>query len=329
MKPLVKVLCCTFFLASILIISGCRRAQTFSLANSPTPVSVASPVPTNSPSPAPANLPPPTRNSATPVPAEYQSLYAELAKPLDDFANRLNAQPKIEPRALTFAAELLPANGNRGEELLSAQAYQATLLYLDRLQSLGVRGVKVAIKYPLLSPDFPRSSEYLAFYKKVAQELKQRKITMLAGTGIVFADPAFSNVPVKHRGWTLDQLKQEMRRHTETSVREIQPDYVTVANEPSTETELTGVAFNVRDFTDYVNFVLQGLDRKGVLVGAGTGNWDDPAYIESLAKNTSVDYIGLHIYPVNRDYLARAIQDADLARAHAKRIWIRYGISSH
>lgn len=256
------------------------------------------------------------------VPAEYQLLYTYLDGKLDDFAKQLNAQPKTEPHEITFAAELIVANGNRGEELLRDETFEGMKVYLDRLQSLGVGGVKVAIKYPLLAPDWPRSSEYLAFYKKVARELRQRNMKMLAGTGVAFTQPEFSNVPVNYRGMTLDKLKQGERQQVETIIREIQPDYVTVANEPSTQTELTGVPLNVRDYTEFVNFILKDLDRRGVLVGAGTGNWDDPAYIESLAKNTSVDYIDIHLYPINRGFTARAIQQVDIARANGKRILI-------
>ncbi len=273
--------------------------------------------------PAPPRIPSPSTAAApAPIPTEYQSLYTYLDGKLDDFAKQLNAQSKTDPRAITFAAELIVANGNRGEELLQEQTFAGVVMYLDRLQALGVRGVKVSIEYPLLAPDFPRSNEYLAFYKKVAQELRRRNMKMLAGTGVVFTQPEFSKVPVNYRGMTLDKLKQAMRQQVETIVREIQPDYVTVANEPSTQTELTGVAFSVPEYTEYVNFILRGLDRRGVWVGAGTGNWDDPAYIESLAKNTSVDYIDIHLYPIHRDFPARAIQQADIARAHTKRILI-------
>jgi hypothetical protein len=104
------------------------------------------------------------RHSA-PVPAEYQSLYTYLDGKLDNFAKQLNAQPKTDSGAITFAAELLVANGNRSEDLLQPQTFAGVVKYLDQLQALGVTGVKVAIKYPLLMPDWQHSREYLAFYK--------------------------------------------------------------------------------------------------------------------------------------------------------------------
>lgn len=296
-----KFLCVLLFTVSAVSVAACTRRDQPAPPRATSPSAVAAPAP---------------------IPAEYQPLYAYLGGRLDDFAKQLNAQPKMDPRGITFAAELIVANGNRGEDLLNDQTFAGVVMYLDRLQELGVRGVKVAMKYPLLMPDFPRSAEYIAFYKKVAQELRRRNMKMLAGTGVAFTQPEFSKVPVNYRGMTFDKLKQAMRQQVETIVREIQPDYVTVANEPSTETELTGVAFSVPEYTEYVNFILRGLDRRGALVGAGTGNWDDPAYIESLAKNTSVDYIDIHLYPVNRGFTARALEQADIARANGKRIII-------
>lgn len=260
--------------------------------------------------------------TAAAVPVDYQSLYKYLDGKLDNFSAQLSALPKKGAPELTFAAELLVANGNRGEELLQPQTFQAAKIYLDRLQTLGVHGVKVAIKYPLLTSDFPRSNEYIAFYKKISQELKQRNMKMLAGTGVAFTQPEFSSVKVNYRGMTIEKLKSSMRQHIETIAREIQPDYLTVANEPGTETELTGIKFSVADYADYVNSMLEGLDRRGILVGAGTGNWDDPAFIQALATSTSVDYIDIHFYPLNHEFTARAIQQANIARGAGKRLII-------
>ncbi len=254
------------------------------------------------------------------VPAEFQALYAELDQQLDDFAGRLQSQPKAGPRPLVFATELLVANSNRGQELLKEQAWRGSLLYLDRLQELGVRGVKVNIAYPLLSPEFPRSSEYLAFYKKLAQELKSRKMAILVGAGITFNEPAFSNVSFDYRKLTRERYLQAKRQHIETIIREIQPDYVTIANEPDTEGDITGFHMTLSEWTEMVNGLLKDLDHQGVLVGAGAGTWSDPAYIENLARIPTLNYIDIHIYPVNRDFMARAMRFADIARANNKRV---------
>ncbi|MDR7522455.1 MAG: hypothetical protein QN168_08330 [Armatimonadota bacterium] len=76
-------------------------------------------------------------------------------------------------------------------------------------------------------------------------------------------------------------------------------------------------------FTEVAQFVTNGLDRRGVRIGAGAGSWDDLAYFRSLAQHTSLDYLDAHIYPVNRDYVAdRVFRIAEIARGSGKRVVI-------
>src|SRR3990172_4829678 len=69
-----------------------------------------------------------------------------------------------------------PPTPNIGEPLFREQTWPAVILNLDRLQQLGVRGVKVAVKYPVLIPSFPRSADYLEFYRRVGQEVRRRNL---------------------------------------------------------------------------------------------------------------------------------------------------------
>ena len=108
------------------------------------------------------------------IPSEYQRLYKEISEKLDTLDEYLNSRNNGTQKKITFAAELLPANGHRGEKLLTEENYRGTLVYLDALQSLGIQGVKIAISYPLLAPDFPNSDGYLEYYKDVAQELRKK-----------------------------------------------------------------------------------------------------------------------------------------------------------
>jgi len=108
------------------------------------------------------------------IPSEYQRLYKEISEKLDTFDEYLNSHNNGTQKKITFGAELLPANGHQGEKLLTEENCRGTLIYLDALQSLGVQGVKIAISYPLLAPDFPNSDGYLEYYKDVAQELRKK-----------------------------------------------------------------------------------------------------------------------------------------------------------
>ncbi|MBI5304963.1 MAG: PD40 domain-containing protein [Chloroflexi bacterium] len=255
----------------------------------------------------------PAGASATTVPREYQSLAAELNARLDEFAARLDAQPRIAATPLVLAAELLPAHSSRGDDLLTNRTYQNALAYLDALQTLGARGVQITIGYPVLSVEFARTREYAAFYKRLAQEIRRRKMTLLVNASLPRAD---------YRPPSLEKYKQVKREHIAAIVREIQPDYLTLANEPATEAKITGLSIPLTSFIEHINFILGIVDHRNVWIGAGTGNGDDPAYIQALAKIPSVDYIDIHINAANRDGLTRLLEFAETARANNKHIVI-------
>jgi hypothetical protein len=254
------------------------------------------------------------------IPFEYQRLYNEISGKLDTFDKYLNSLSSGTENKITFAAELLPANGHQGEKLLTEENYTGTLAYLDALQSLGIQGVKISINYPLLAPDFPNSDRYLEYYKNLAQELRKRNMTILVAIGNLFVDPAFTDLQVSFSNLTFAEYRQTKRQIAERIVREIHPDYLTLANEPSTEAMTTGLKVTVSEFTETVRYVLNGLNRSGVLIGAGAGTWNNLDYVKSLAEDTDIDYVDIHIYPAN--YLEQALTIADIAHANNKRLII-------
>jgi len=251
---------------------------------------------------------------------KYQPLYNEISAKLDTFDNSLNSVPNGIKNKITFGAELLPANGHQGEKLLTEDNYEGTLVYLDALQSLGIQGVKVSINYPLLAPDFPNSDRYLEYYKNLAQELRKRNMKILVAIGNLFSDPSFTDLQVSFSNLTFAEYRQTKRQIAERIINEIHPDFLTLANEPSTEAMTTGLKVTVPEFTETVRYVLSGLDRSGVLIGAGAGTWNSLDYVKSLARNTDIDYIDIHIYPAN--YLEQALTMADIASASNKRLII-------
>ena len=259
------------------------------------------------------------------VPEEHRSLYTGLQQNLQEFNTYLDARdepgaPLEDERAPMFGAELITANAHRGEELLTENGYRGNLLMLDRLQALGVTGVTVQIAYPLLDPDFPRNAEYLAFYQRLADEIKRRGLTLVAKNGPLFQQAEFARIQVAYDDLTVDRYFAGRLQHVRTIAREVQPDYLTIANEPSSEQTVTGLRFGVPEYTRFVRDAVADVAGSGVLIGAGSGTWDRPDYVQSFAAETDVDYIDLHIYPVYGGYLRQAVEMADIAKAHAKRV---------
>ena len=261
--------------------------------------------------------------SAPPAPVQYVDLYAGLDAKLKAIDGVVTARSTGGKHDVTFSAELLPANANIGEPLFREQTWPAVLLNLDRLQQLGVRGVKVAVKYPVLIPSFPRSADYLDFYRRLGQELRRRNLKFLAQMTDGFRESAFSALPVEpyYAGLTWERYRREKRQMAETIIREIRPDYLTVQNEPGTQAHNTGLPMTVQNVTDLLEYVTRGLEKRGTLVGAGAGTWEDLAYAQSLSRIGAVDYLDMHIYPITRDYVNdRAFRFAEIAQRARKRL---------
>lgn len=260
--------------------------------------------------------------SAPAAPPPYADLYALLDARLRLIEEALDARG-AGARDVIFAAELLPANANIGEALFREQTWPLVLLYLNGLQRLGVRGVKVAVKYPVLLPGFPRSAEYLQFYRRVGGELRRRNVRFLAQMTDGFRPSAFSALPVEpyYAGLTWERYRREKRQMAEVIIREVRPDYLTVQNEPGTQAQNTGLPMTAQHVVDLLEQVTRGLDKRGTLVGAGAGTWEDLAYVQAMARVDALDYLDMHIYPITRDYVVdRAFRFAEIARRAGKRL---------
>jgi hypothetical protein len=260
---------------------------------------------------------------ASSVPSKYRRLYSELDQKLQGIDRFLTKQWNGQKYPMAFSVELLAANSHHGEALLREETFEANVMMLDRLRSLGVRGIMLGILYPVLNPSFHRSADYLNFYKRLAFEIRQRDLKLIVETTSTFREPEFSDVKVDYSGLTMEKYKREKRQMIEKIIREMRPDYLTVDNEPLTQQRNTGLLFSVRNYTEMIQYILKDLDRSGVKLGAGSGTWDHFDYFESLAKNTPVDYIDMHLYPIQRDFVIdRTLRIERLARAQNKMLTV-------
>ncbi len=256
------------------------------------------------------------------TPGRYSDLYNQLDGKLSDIDTWLRVNWDGAPRSVAWGAELITANGNRGEDLLKPNALASVSLLLDRFVSMGIRGVKVSVTYPLLKPSFPRSADYRAFYTAVAREVRQRNLKLHVQCTTVFPDTNWSRLGVDYSGLTMPQYRTDLRQHVEIVLAAMQPDWLSILNEPMTQKMNTGLDFTVTAVTELVQSVLTGLDRGSTLIGAGTGSWDDFAYAQALAS-TSLDFLDLHVYPINTTlFIDRAATFADIARGAGKRLVI-------
>jgi hypothetical protein len=259
----------------------------------------------------------------TPVPYRYRSLYNELYTKLDSLRSSVNARWDGRKSDVNFGVELLVTNSNRGEVLLTDRVFEATRLTLDRLKDLGVHSVALSIQYPILTSSFPRSAEYRLFYKRVAREIRRMGFKLIVEIGTTFREPEFSKLKVNYRGLTMKRFRDELREMAAVIVTEMQPDYLTLFTEPDTQSQNTGLDFTVKNFSETVRYVAKNLKHPSVRLGAGAGTWDDMAYFKALARIPELDYLDLHIYPIQRDFVMnRVMQVTELAQRHNKSVSI-------
>ena len=274
------------------------------------------------PTPTPTALP--TPQTAAAVPERFQALYAELNSELAAIVRTL-PEPSAQSKT-AFGAELLAANGNAGQALLLPQAMTSVRFYLDQMQALGVQGVSVQISDPLLMPDFPRSSEYLEFYKNVAAEVRRRGLLLMVESGPVFSGTDYSNVDVGGRWRDKEQYFRDRRVQLEIIAREIRPDFLSLGNEPDTERMLTRLSFSLDDYIAFLRETISVVRVPGgPRLGAGTGSWDDPQYVTRFVDELPLDFIDLHIYPLTngkQDYIGRLIELSRLAKSRGRDIVI-------
>jgi hypothetical protein len=109
----------------------------------------------------------------------------------------------------------------------------------------------------------------------------------------------------------------------EIIIEDLRPDYLTIFTEPTTQSRNTGLNFSISNFAETIHHVVDGMPPKGVRLGAGAGTWEHFEYFTALMKIPQLDYIDMHIYPIQGELvLDKVIKIARQARRHQKDVSI-------
>jgi uncharacterized protein (TIGR03437 family) len=275
-----------------------------------------------------------------PVPADYADLYPALQQKLTAFDATIASQWNGAKPPVDFSAELLAANANRGTQLLGPNALTGVGLELQSLEALGVNTVKVAINFPILYQPFtqyngdPADYQYfLAFYRQVAADIRALGLRMVVHTGPLYTGDFAAGSGLNAGGYykTLSSAAYIAARARQiiTIAQQIQPDYLVVAQEPDNEAALTGLSNlgTAAGFSSMVDTFLTQLDGAGLTgtnIGAGVGTWLANAldFLKALAAKPRLDFIDLHVYPVNAGLLDTTAALIDQAEAAGKPVTI-------
>ena len=195
---------------------------------------------------------------------------------------------------------------------------------LDALVRVGARGVAVDIPYPLLDPGQPRNDEYLAFYEQVVHDVRARGLKLMIETQVVFTNTPYSQLDVDYSSMPLDEFLAGRTAQTVRIAHELRPDYLAFTTEQTTDAMLTHQPVSTDRYVQFVDDTIAAVGPvKGVALGAGSGNWEDPELVERLAADPAVDFVDVHVYPLatpRLDLLAAARHMVDVARRHHKEV---------
>jgi hypothetical protein len=171
---------------------------------------------------------------------------------------------------------------------------------LDALERVGARGVSVDIPYPLLDPTYPRSQEYLAYYRQVARDVRARGIKLMIETQVVFTNTPYSRLAIDYASMPLDELLAGRTRQTALIARELRPDYLAFTTGQRTDQMLTRQPVSTDRYLQFVDDTIAAVDGvEGVALGAGSGSWEGSELVDRLAADPGIDFIDVHIYPLS------------------------------
>lgn len=255
------------------------------------------------------------------IPLEHQALYDVLGGVLAAFdASSAGGVPTEQP---VWAGALVTASSNNGRGLLARGSLKQNKDYLNALQNVGFGATSLELSYPLLVPGFDdnRAADYLAFYKAIIAEARRRDMAVFIECTAIFPD--YSSLPVDdwYAGLTVERYAAEKAAMLKLIVDELAPDCLSLGNEPDTEAANTGLPINnPAVYQQLINYYLQTIGATDILLGAGIGSWidDHTTWVATLC-DTALDFINLHLYPIDAGLLERASDILKQAHALGKR----------
>jgi hypothetical protein len=282
-------------------------------------------------------------------------LYAELSQKLDDFEAQLDSEWDGGSGAGRFAATLSSANGNKSAALLHPFNWARMLEQLDAYETMGVELVKLDIEYPVLTPSFHTflaanppvfypgyaftQADFIgtptSFYNRLFDEIRLRGFDIWVEHSTLFANYSptppgayFADMRTAGVAATRSRYGQERAAESALIVSELAPDYFTLVEEPQTQNDNFGyfpgpVPLYTEDlWRDFVQGsaqnIIASVPGNTTLLGAGSGTWDGIGYVQRFAPLPELDYIDLHIYPIEtpfEDFYQNALDWTDYVRS--------------
>ena len=265
------------------------------------------------------------------VPSSYRDLYGSLQASLNSFQASIPANTKSP---VAYAAQLMTATSENSANLLRNGYFVSVQQEIQAYQALGLTAVTVHINFPTLyAPYYKDQTQYqqmLNFYQSVASEVRGRGMKFIVESQV--AKPAYSGNETGPGEYAMNLPWNEYVKgralNSAVVAQYLRPDYLAVITEPDTEATFSkhpeaGTLIGSMTILKNTLVAVRNMAGSGIKVGAGVGTWMKgwDTFLKAYAT-TSVSFLDVHIYPVNRDYFTRAVTAADIARNAGKEITV-------
>jgi hypothetical protein len=268
------------------------------------------------------------------LPSEYQAIYTLINTQLTTFDSQVLAGWNGAPYSYMTSPQLLTASSDQYTSLLTTDYYTLSVEpELVSLQALGVQGVTIHIDMPILYEPFYASNsalyqQFVAFYQQLVQDVHSRGMKLIVETTV--GSSLTGNLVGDFQAYYASLNWRQYitaRAGTALNVAQlIQPDYLTVLTEPDSEATNSGQtnAGTLNGSTNLLKDILAALKSGNVTnvsIGAGAGTWlgQYTEYIQNYLLQP-IDFLDMHIYPVNYEYLQNAATGAQMAHAAGKQV---------
>jgi hypothetical protein len=273
---------------------------------------------------------------APPVPALYQDVYNTLTTQIAGFNAVVNAGWNGSSYPYLDAPQLGAAASDQYTTLLGTTFYPYVVIpELDELQALGAKGVTVHIDFPTFYQPFytyigepAQYQQFVSFYQQLAQEIRARgmKLVVEASAGLPLVGNQVSVFQPYMKSLSWSEYMTGRAANALAVAQLIEPDYMTVMTEPDSEATTSGqtnlnTVAGVTELVQQVLTTLQDAGVKDVQIGAGAGTWtvNYMQYVQALAA-LSLNFVDMHIYPINESYFTLAITAATAILAAGKQV---------
>jgi len=272
--------------------------------------------------------------SAQSVPPAFQSIYSTLNTQIQSFESTVQAGWNKSPYPTLFTPQLQSASSGEYTQLLTS-TYMAYVILpeIEQLQALGATGVTVHIDFPILYAPFYSSNpsqyqQFVSFYQQVAQAVRSRGLKLVVESVVSESLPTndAQTFASYYAGLSWTAYMAGRAQNAVNVAQLIEPDYMSVIVEPDTEAAVSGQATSGTpagslQLLDTILAAMQAANVTNVKVGAGAGTWtvNYNEYLQDFAA-AAVDFVDIHVYPINENYFLEALTAADTIHAAGKEV---------